>query len=331
MRGMKKGRGFVLVSGGLDSQLAVCVLREQGAHVEAVTFSSPFFGPDAGRRAAGQLGIPIRVVDFTKDIIELLNDPPHGFGSRMNPCIDCHARMLRRAGALMDEQGYDFIATGEVLDQRPMSQNRASLEIVSKACGYPDRVVRPLSARLLPETLPEREGLLDRAGLLALQGRGRKPQMELAERYGLADYPSPAGGCRLTEPNFAERLADLQRYEGLAAERVHAIELLRYGRHFRSPQKHKIVVGRNQAENESLRALARDTDMLLAPTDVPGPTALVPGGCGSEDRLLAAGMVARYSDAPLRERVVVEVTFEGATERLDVMPASPDYVESLRI
>jgi tRNA-specific 2-thiouridylase len=323
--------GLALVSGGLDSQLAVCVLRDQGLHVEAVTFSSPFFSPDAGCRAADQLGIPHHVVDFTTDILELLNNPPHGFGRRMNPCIDCHARMLKRAGNLMQALGFDFLSTGEVLDQRPMSQNVRSLHIVSDACGYGDVVIRPLSARLLPETRPEREGWVDRSKLLALQGRSRRLQMEMAERYGLTDYPTPAGGCRLTEPNFSDRLSDLRQHEGLSVHRLRDLQLLRIGRHFRLPGCGKIVVGRNKEENDVLSTMAEPGDIVLTCEGVPGPTALLPPGAEDDVVTLAASIVARYSDALPGEPAPIHIRRDKHVEQICVMPALPGYVESLRV
>ena len=193
------GRGLCLLSGGLDSQLSICVLRDQGLHVEAVVFASPFFKIEAAKRASENLKVPLQVVSFTQDILELVNHPPHGFGGGLNPCIDCHALMIRRAGELMVEKGFDFVATGEVLNQRPMSQNRRSLGIVEADSALNGRLLRPLSALLLEPTVPELEGKVDRTRLLGLNGRTRKPQMELAKKFGLVEYPSPAGGCLLTE------------------------------------------------------------------------------------------------------------------------------------
>ena len=209
MDGRRKARGLSLISGGLDSQLAVCVLQRAGAEVEGVSFETPFFRADAARKAAAALGVKLHVVDFTDDEIALIENPPHGFGGAMNPCIDCHATMIRRAGELMRKLGYDFVATGEVRGQRPMSQNAQSLLTVEKSSGMKGRLVRPLSAKLLEPTIPELEGLIDREKLLDISGRSRERQIALAAEFGITDYPSPAGGCKLTEEAFGRRLKDL--------------------------------------------------------------------------------------------------------------------------
>jgi len=288
------GRGLSLLSGGLDSTLAICVLRAQGLHMEAVVFESPFFSSRAAVKAAGALGVNLHVVDFTADIVELVQHPPHGFGGAMNPCIDCHARMLNRAGALLTTLGFDFLATGEVLNQRPMSQNRRSLRIVSGECGYADRLVRPLSAQLLDPTEPERRGLIDRSRLLGLNGRSRQAQMELARQYGIREYPAPAGGCLLTESGFCRKLQDLLVHEGVAETRL--VYLLRTGRHLRLPGGAKCIVGRNQMDNETLVAAATPADVLIWPVNVPGPTLLLPGNAATANVELACGICAGYAD-----------------------------------
>lgn len=309
------GRGLCLLSGGLDSQLAICVLRGQGIHVEAVVFASPFFKIDAAKRAASKLGVPLHVADFTADILGLVESPRHGFGGALNPCIDCHARMIRRAGELMREKGFDFVATGEVLNQRPMSQTRRSLETVAADAGLDGRLLRPLCALLLEPTKPELEGAVDRARLLGLSGRSRKPQMELARLYGVEEYPSPAGGCLLTEKGFCRKLADLKAREGLGDERL--VRILLCGRHFRLPGGAKCAVGRDARENAELKRLAREGDLVLHTVDVPGPTALIAGGAGEPDVALAAGICAAYGDHGARREVRVRVLAgEAASERL---------------
>ena len=212
------------MSGGLDSQLAVRVLEEAGAVVEAVTFVTPFFDGAKAEAAARALGVKLHVIDFLNDEISLIENPPHGFGGAMNPCIDCHALMIRRAGELMTRLRYDFVATGEVRGQRPMSQNAQSLITVEKASGLEGRLVRPLSAKLLAPTIPEKEGLLDRAKLLDISGRARDRQIALAAKFGIRDYPSPAGGCKLTEEAFGRKLRDLKGHEGLHSRTL--VELL---------------------------------------------------------------------------------------------------------
>jgi tRNA-specific 2-thiouridylase len=315
-------RAIALLSGGLDSQLAVQVLRRQGVEVMGLTFESPFFGAEAGRRAAAQLGLELRVLDFTADIVELLECPKHGFGSCLNPCVDCHARMLKRAGGLATAEGFQFLATGEVLNERPMSQNKRSLQIVARESGYPDLVVRPLSAKLLPPTLPEREGWLDRARLLDLHGRGRKPQFQLAAELGVKEYPPPAGGCKLTEPHFCARLKDLRSHEGLRDLRL--LRLLRLGRHFRLEPGVRLVVGRDERDNAAIEAQATGADVLLNFEAIPGPSALIVGGASDELVRQAASVCARYADAPAGRAVCVEVRRGEARSRIEVVPVEDE-------
>lgn len=286
-------KGFSLMSGGLDSQLAVRVLQRAGAEVEGVCFVTPFFSPKAAEQAAAALGIPLNVVDFTDDEIALIENPPHGFGGAMNPCIDCHATMIRRAGEMMLARGFDFVATGEVMGQRPMSQNKQSLGIVAKSSGLEGRLVRPLSALLLEPTLPETEGKLDRTRLLDLQGRGRERQIQLAAEFGIVNYPSPAGGCKLTEDGYGRKLKDLLEHEGLRTRRL--VELLAVGRHFRLPDGTGLIVGRDRNDNAVLKAESA-RGMLIASEGLPGPTALLVGGPKSDaDLARARQIVAAYT------------------------------------
>ncbi len=314
-------RGLSLLSGGLDSQLAVCVLREAGAEMEGVTFATPFFAPDAARKAAAALGIKLHVVDFTDDEIALVKAPPHGFGGAMNPCIDCHAKMIARAGELMTTLGFDFVATGEVLNQRPMSQNRQSLGVVEKCSGLKGRLVRPLCALLLEPTIPEQEGRIDRTKLLGLSGRRREPQFELAQKYGLVDYPSPAGGCKLTEKGFGRRLKDLMAHEGLDDRRL--VELLNIARRYRLPGGTSVILGRDAHENKMLRETVRAGELLLSPVSVPGPTALIPKIAAAEDLQLALQLVCAFSRYDRFEGEIVVRIDSGASVR-DV-PVSRPY------
>ncbi len=282
----RRARCLSLLSGGLDSMLAVCVLRAQGAHVEGIVFDSPFFDTGPAQRAARQLAVPLQVVDFSSDILELVNDPPHGFGGHMNPCIDCHARMIRRAGERMAAMGFDCIATGEVMGQRPMSQSKQSLGVVLRDSGFADDVVRPLSAKLLPPSRAEREGLLDREQLLGLSGRSRKPQIALAAAFGIRDYPAPAGGCLLTDGGYCSRLRDLAAHEGLGDRR--RLGLLRIGRQMRLPGGTKCIIGRDKADNDALAAAAAEPDAVLHAAAMRGPTVLLPGGARDETDLATA-------------------------------------------
>ncbi len=318
----KKGRGLCLLSGGLDSQLAICLLREQGLEIEAVVFSSPFFKISAAQQAAENLKVKLHIVPFTHDILELVKHPPNGFGGALNPCIDCHARMIKRAGELMAEGGFDFVATGEVLNQRPMSQNRRSLDIVAHDAALNGRLLRPLSALLLEPTLPETEGIVDRSRLLGLNGRSRKPQMELAAKYGMKEYPSPAGGCLLTEKGFCRKLADLRDHEGLANERL--VWLLLFGRHFRLPGGAKCLAGRDAHDNASLKKAQGEGDVLLYTVNVPGPTLLIPCGASEEDLALAAGICAAYGDHGKRTEVKVRIMRGADAEERLVAPLSKE-------
>lgn len=297
-----------LLSGGLDSTLAVRVLQEQGVEVLGLTFRSCFFGTDKAEAAAKYLDVPLRTIDFTEEHLRLVRNPPHGYGRRMNPCIDCHALMLRHAGQVMQAEGYDFIFTGEVLGERPMSQNRGALRLVAEESGYPDLVLRPLSAQLLPATKPEREGLIDRERLLAIRGRSRKPQMELARTYGLTDYPTPAGGCKLTDPNFSERLKDLFDHRQVVT--VRHVELLKLGRHFRLSPTVKVVMGRNEEENHRLLSLRESGDTHLVVVGPPGPDSLIPAcdGLSEENVQFAAQLTVAYGDAPKDEPATVRIT-----------------------
>lgn len=279
------------MSGGLDSQLAIRVLERAGAYVEAVCFSSPFFAPDTAVKSAAALGVKLNVIDFTDDAIALIENPRHGFGGAMNPCIDCHAMMIRRAGELMAERGFDFIATGEVMGQRPMSQNKQSLGIVERDSGLKGRLVRPLSAKLLEPTVPETEGLLDRDMLLDIQGRCRDRQIALAAEFGIVEYPSPAGGCKLTEEGFCRKLKDLKDNETLAERRL--VELLGTGRRFRLPGGTSVILGRDRTDNALLKG--EKGDLIVSPVNCPGPTALVPYLKSREDLDLALELVCSYS------------------------------------
>jgi PP-loop superfamily ATP-utilizing enzyme len=325
----EKVRGLVLLSGGLDSQLAVCVLREQGVYVEGLAFDSPFFSIGSARDAATQLDIGLQVKDFTGDIVSLLSEPKHGFGKCMNPCVDCHALMLRRAGEAMEEQGFHFLATGEVLNERPKSQNRQALNIVAAESGYSDFVLRPLSARLLPETQPERAGLVDRDKLLALEGRARRVQFTLAEKYNLSNYPSPAGGCRLTEPNFCRRLEDLRDHEGLKGTKN--LEMLKYGRHFRLADNVKAIVGRNEDDNAVIEGNAELYELTLKVEDAPGPTAVLPVTSREDHVIKIASICARYSDCPQDQPAKLRVRSAKGQRTIEVMPASMNEIDKLRI
>jgi len=323
-------RGIGLLSGGLDSMLAARVLVDQEIDVIGITFRTPFFGSEGGERSARTLGIRHIVMDITEDHLKMVKDPAHGYGKNMNPCIDCHAMMFQKAGDLLEDLQADFLFSGEVLGQRPMSQNLGALRTVGKISGHEGLILRPLSALLLPETEVEISGLVDRTRLLGIQGRSRKIQMELADNYGIEEYPSPGGGCLLTDPGFSVRLKELLK-QNPDADSLD-MERLKVGRHFRSPSGSKIVVGRHHADNEILAGLVGSGDFSMKVNDYPGPLALVEGSATDEDLELAASITARYSKAVKHDQVKVTVRGPGdSDETITVAPADDNAVEGYRI
>jgi tRNA-specific 2-thiouridylase len=318
----QKKRALGLFSGGLDSMLAAAVLRDQGIEVTGVTFITPFFGPERARESAAHLDILLIEQDITEIYYPLLVAPPHGFGSRHNPCIDCHILMLREAGALMESRGFDFLFTGEVLGQRPMSQHRGSLILVARESGYQELIVRPLSAKLLAPTRPELLGWVDRERLLDISGRGRKRQMELAAHFGITKYPSPAGGCLLTDPGYASRLKELLSRTDKPSRRD--LELLKWGRHFRLPGGAKVVVGRTHKENEAISRLLVSPDLVLRVQGYPGPLVLVSGASDRKGMEEAAVLAASYSDAPEGVEVTVSAQQGGLTHLVTATGAPKD-------
>jgi len=302
-------KGIGLFSGGLDSILAVKVLQEQGIEVVGYTFITPFFGPESALRARDKLDIRLEIMEITDVYMEnVLKHPRYGYGKNMNPCIDCHAFMFRLAGERMKDEGAHFLFSGEVLGERPFSQNRNSLRAVANLSGYADHILRPLSARLLEETSAEAEGKVDRNRLLDIQGRSRKRQMELAQNFGITDYPKPAGGCLLTEPNFSKRLKELFQYTPDPGARD--LELLKVGRHFRWNEDVKIIVGRRQEENQRLEDLWERGDVRLWVKEIPGPVVFLPASPSPsrEALLFAAQLAVRYSGVPPDQEMAVSYT-----------------------
>jgi tRNA U34 2-thiouridine synthase MnmA/TrmU len=269
---MKKLKAILLFSGGLDSMLAAKILLEQGIKVFPVFFKSYFFGPEIAKKSAKILGLKLKVVDFSKEHLKIVKKPKFGYGSSMNPCLDCHILMLKKAKEIMKKEKFDFVATGEVLGERPMSQNRRALELVEKESSLEGYLLRPLSAKLLKSTILEKKGLIKRENLLDIQGRSRKRQIELAKKFGIKWFPSPAGGCLLTDLEFGKRLKELlEKYPNFGGEDV---EILKLGRHFWIG-KIKIVVGRNESENLKIKKLAKKGDVLVEMKNYPGPTTLI--------------------------------------------------------
>jgi tRNA U34 2-thiouridine synthase MnmA/TrmU len=304
---IKKVRALGLCSGGLDSMLSALVLRKQGIEVEWITFETPFFSSEKARRASSLTGIPLLVRNITLIYLKMLKNPPCGYGKYMNPCMDCHALMFRLAGAIMNENGFDFLFSGEVLGQRPMSQTMNSLRYVEKRSGFDGYIVRPLSAKKLPTTLPEQQGLLNRDLLLDISGRSRKPQIKLAEEFGVTSYPSPAGGCLLTDKGYSSRLKDLFDHQDSYTEGE--FYLLKHGRHLRLNKNNKIVVGRTKEDNEKIiKYYNPSVDTIIKVKSFPGPTVLMPRGGSKEIMILASSICAGYSKAP--DATLVEVSSE---------------------
>jgi tRNA-specific 2-thiouridylase len=305
-------KALCVYSGGLDSALAAALIRAQSIEVVALFFETPFFSSITARKFAQASGFPLRVVNITARHLEILKNPRHGYGQHMNPCIDCHTLMFRVAGELLEEEGAQFVVTGEVLGQRPMSQNRGALNLIARESGLGERLLRPLSAKHLALTLPEKEGWVNRELLGDFSGRSRKPQMALARRLNITAYPAPAGGCLLTEKNFSNRLRDLLASK--SDPEVREFELLKIGRHFRVAPHCKLIVGRNRGENDAIGCLAGKEDFILSTVTVPGPTVLVCGK-GTEGFLpIAASVTAAYSDAQGQVEVQLRVG-DGCFER----------------
>lgn len=319
-------KAIALFSGGLDSMLAAELVRRQNIDVLGLAMETPFFSARKAEAAARQLQMPLTVKDITTDHLTMLQSPRYGYGKNLNPCIDCHTLMLKFAGRKMEMTGADFIITGEVLGQRPMSQGKQSLAVVAKNSGYSDYILRPLSAQLLEPIKAECEGKIDRSKLLAIQGRGRKPQIQLASDFGISNYAPPAGGCLLTDPMFTRRLRDLfshtKNYE------VRDIELLKYGRHFRISDACKIIVGRNSSDNNALQALEEKHDAVLFMADFPGPQVIVPYGGNANELSLAAALCASYSDAPDNTEATVICLTENKSTMITVRAIAKENCKS---
>lgn len=332
-------KAIALLSGGLDSILAIKVMTTQGVEIEALHLSSVFYGSyknDAPLRStAGMLGVPLRISDISTELFEIIKMPKHGYGSNMNPCIDCHAFMFKKAGLYMKETGASFLVTGEVLGERPMSQRKDTLRVVEKDSGMEGLILRPLSAKLLEPTTPEKNGWVDRERLLAIEGRSRKPQIELARQLGIEKYPTPAGGCLLTDKGFSNRLRDLMRRKGDFT--VSDVELLLVGRHFRITEEARLAVGRDKGENNRLLKIAAEGDIFFYPIKTKGPIALGRGIFGAADIMAASGILARYSDkdsnvSPKGELEIAHKMFNDKKSiHVRIPPMPEESLECLRI
>ncbi len=300
-------KALALLSGGLDSTLAVRLILDQGIEVEALKFTSPFCQCDRGGKcfsaeAARELNIPVKNIFKGDDYLEIVKHPKHGYGKGINPCIDCRIYMLRKAKEYAESTGARFIFTGEVLGQRPMSQHRQALDIIEKDSGLVGRLLRPLCAKHLPETEAEKNGWVDRSRLLDVSGRSRKHQFELAKSLNITAFSCPADGCLLTDKNFARKMRDFIDHSD--ALTMSDISILKTGRHFRYNDS-KIVVGRNKAENDILRRIKHNSDLMFLTPDFGSPITILQGDKAEDAVRTAAMITASYSDAPYGEVIVL--------------------------
>ncbi len=315
-----------LCSGGLDSILSALVLKKQGIHVEWITFETPFFSSKKAKTASEKYGISLIVENITPGYLKMLKNPKCGYGKHMNPCLDCHALMFKMAGEFAKSMGFDFVFSGEVLGQRPMSQTKNSLRYVEKNSGLEGYILRPLSALNLSPTIPEEKGLVIRNQLLDFKGRSRKQQIELADQLNVTGYPAPAGGCLLTDRGYSKRLKDLFDHQEAYTE--NELNLLKFGRHFRISNQTKIIVGRNRKDNENiLMHIDPEKDLLINLKTFPGPVVIISGNCSHDNIILAASICAGYSKAPNDEPVFVTVENSKSEHTLTVTGIQPETVK----
>lgn len=337
----KKLKAVALLSGGLDSSLAVRIMLEQGVEIEAVAIKTPFCDFDCGKgcghrvkEIASDLQIPLKTIYFGEEYLRMLKRPKYGFGSGMNPCIDCRSMMYNAAKDHMKKIDADFIVTGEVLFQRPMSQNHRALNIIEKETGTQGKVLRPLSAKSLPMTEIENDGSVKRANLCNIVGRSRKSQLALARKFGIEDPPNAAGGCLLTDPQFSMRIRDLMKHldDPDKVPTINDIELLKVGRHFRLSNAAKLIVGRNQNENYIMGSLALKDDIVIEAQEFPGPTCILRSKNYEYSLVEKSSRIGlRYSDSPRGRETNVKVTYRGQVSVISTIPMCNEELESLRI
>ncbi len=336
-------KAIAMLSGGLDSILAVRLVQEQGIEIHAINFLTIFCTcthkgcQHAATQAAKQLNIPLKVLNITEEYLEIIKKPKHGYGSNMNPCIDCRIFTFGMAKKYMEEIGASFIITGEVLGERPMSQRRDAILLIEKEVGLKGRILRPLSAKLFDPTLAEKEGIVDREKLLEISGRSRKPQIELAKNFNINDYPCPAGGCLLTDPGFAKRIRDLLDHNELILDNV---RLLKFGRHFRLSEEAKLVVGRDEGENGELEKLAMPNDLLFKLADRQGPVSIlrissIRPSVSNETLIALAASIAAYH-TKFRSEEALNINYwkagePGGEATLAIKPAKAEDVEKARL
>ncbi len=328
-------KAVMLLSGGLDSSVALKMILDQGIQVTAVNFRSPFCccnrkngcGNEA-LRLSKELGIPFKMISVDQEYIDMIRNPQYGYGKRMNPCLDCRIFMHKKAAEYMERMGATFLITGEVLGQRPMSQRRDAMNLIDRETGLRGRILRPLSAQALEPTLPETQGIVDRNRLLAITGRGRKKQMELAEAFSIIDYPCPAGGCLLTDANFAAKLKDL--FDHQETFDMAEIRLLRTGRHLRIAPDLKAIIGRNEQENNRIESLAKTCCPLFVPADFTGPIGAAAGTVDGQARDVIPRILLRYGRSAGPGAVLLRMN--GTEELLTAdVPVSDEELARYRI
>jgi tRNA U34 2-thiouridine synthase MnmA/TrmU len=329
----KKKKVVALLSGGLDSQLAIKMMQEQGFDVSAVAIKTPFCDFDCGRgcgfeirERADDLNVNLKTVYLGDEYIEMLKHPKHGIGAGFNPCIDCRSMMFDAAKKHMEEIGAEFIISGEVLGQRPMSQHAPALRTIENESNLVGKIVRPLSAALLPETDPEKDGLIKRENLGMIRGRTRRNQLDMAKKYGIENPPNAGGGCLLTEPQFGIKAKDL--FSHTKNPTINDIDLLKIGRHFRLDEETKFIVGRNKDENEMIKAIALPGDILLEAKDFVGPVSILRGSNAKEHLKFASSVTLRYSDAPNNEQAIVSIKNNDLVEEITAESAEEEsYIQ----
>lgn len=330
-------RAVALFSGGLDSMLAIKLMLEQQIEVHALNFLTIFCTCTSkgcmhqALKASRELGVPLRVMNITKEYMEIVKNPKHGRGRNMNPCIDCRIFTFSKARDFMEEIGASFVITGEVLGERPMSQRRKAIETIERESGLAGLIVRPLSAKLFEPTIPEKQGIVDRDRLLDIEGRRRDRQIVLAKELGISEYPCPAGGCLLTDKGFSNRLKDLLKYN--PSYEISDLHLLKIGRQFRISEKVKLFVGRNKEENERLLSFAQPGDHVFDVVGIPSPIALARGSIDGKEKPLISSILARYSDADSDTKVEVSYRIFPSKELklITAQPPAEDIILSLRI
>ncbi len=333
-------KAIILLSGGLDSTIAAELMSRESIELFAINFKTPFCLCDrkasAGgcgshsRKVAETLGIDLKMINATEDFLEVLKKPKHGYGANMNPCIDCRILFFRKAKEIMSQVGASFIITGEVLGQRPMSQHKRQMDIIEKESGLDGLVVKPLSAKLLPPSIPEKMGWINRERLLNIEGRSRKIQIAFAKKFGINDYPCAAGGCLLTDRGFARKIRDLMEHDEL---NLPNIQLLKAGRYFRLSKEARLVVGRNEKENELLARLAQDNDYFFHPSHVNGPSAIVRGILNPDLIELSCKIITRYCDRDGSNHAAISYrkSLEAEERLVDVGALSENELNKLRI